>query len=252
MFALIGAVAIAAAFGFIVISDDASAVSYDLSGDDFAEVDSSVTYTLAYDVDADTKYTSKLIDANGNEMTSAVTSGTGTMYKDSTTDKTITVRVPKEAGNYRLVVTLTNTNGDVLETITAPLKAVEPVVLSATLKNDASAERELIIYFVINGVKVEDSKQDITVPAKGTKEVTYHYVVRDVSDGEFYLIADDSSFGGQITGLGPDHTHKFYVEDKSYTFLEVTAVVVLLIVVLLMIWVYRKPVKNYGKPKSRR
>ena len=68
LFALIGAVAIAAAFGFIVISDDASAVSYDLSGDDFAEVDSSVTYTLAYDVDADTKYTSKLIDANGNEM----------------------------------------------------------------------------------------------------------------------------------------------------------------------------------------
>ena len=253
MFSLIGVVAIAAAFGLIVISDDASAVSYDLSGADFAEVESSVTYTLAYDVDVDTKYSAKLLDASGNEMSSAVTSGSsGTMYKTSSSDKSITVKAPKETGNYRLIVTITDADGKVLETLSAPLKAVEAVVLSATLKNDASAERELIIYFVINGVKVDDSKQEITVPANGTKEVTYDYVVRDISETTFYLVADDSTFGGQVTGLGPEHTHTFYVEDKSYTFIEVTAVIVLIIVVLLMIWVYRKPVKNFGKPKARR
>ena len=66
------------------------------------------------------------------------------------------------------------------------------------------------------------------------------------------LVIEKDTFGGQVTGLGPEHTHTIYVEDKSYTFIEVTAVIVLIIVVLLMIWVYRKPVKNFGKPKARR
>ena len=245
--------AIAAAFGLIVISDDASAMSFDLSGDDFAEVDSSVTFTLAYDVESDVKYSAKLIDSSGEEMASAVSSGSsGTLYESSSSDKSITVRAPKDAGNYRLVVSITSTEGDAIDTLTAPIKAVEPIVLSATLKNDASAERALTIYFVINGVQVDDSKQDVTVPANGTKEVTYDYVVKDVSETTFYLVADEATFGGQVSGLGPDHAHTFYVDDKSYTLVEVIAVVLLLIVVFLMIWVYRKPVKNFGKPKARR
>ncbi len=253
MFALIGAVAIAAAFGLIVISDDASAMSFDLSGDDFAEVDSSVTFTLSYDVESDVKYAAKLIDGDGNEMSSAVSSGSsGTLYESSSSDKSITVRAPKDAGNYRLVVTITKTDGGEIDTLTAPIKAVEPIVLSATLKNDESAKREFTVYFVINGVQVEDSKKEVTVPANGTEEVTYNYVVKDVSETTFYLVTDDTTLGGQISGLGPEHSHTFFVDDKSYTLIEVIAVIVLLIVVFLMIWVYRKPVKNFGKPKARR
>ena len=250
MLALIGVVAIAAAFGFITVSDDASATSFDLDGDNYAEVKSTVTYTLSYKVDADALYTSVLIDSHGDEMASAVTSGSGSMYKDSTVQKSITVRVPEKAGDYRLVVTITNTDGDIIDVITAPLRAVEPVVFSVTLKNDASAERKLTVYFVINGEKIEDSKQEVTVPANGTETVTYNYVVRDISNGEFYLTADDSPFGGPVSGMGV--VHKFYVEDRDYTFLEVIAVIVLLIVVFLLVWVYRKPIRNYGKPKSRR
>ena len=245
--------AIAAAFGLIVISDDASAMSFDLSGDDYAKVDSSVTFTLAYDVESDVKYSAKLINASGEEMASAVSSGSsGTLYKSSSSDKSITVRAPKDAGNYRLVVSVTSTDGAAIETLTAPIKAVEPIVLSATLKNDASAERALTIYFVINGAQVDDSKQDVTVPANGTKTVTYDYIVKNVSETTFYLVADEATFGGQVSGLGPDNAHTFYVDDKSYTWIEVIAVIVLLIVVFLMIWVYRKPVKNFGKPKARR
>jgi len=56
-------VAIAAAFGLVVFSDDASAMSYDLSGADFAEVDTSVNYTLDYKgVPDSTKYSAKLVD----------------------------------------------------------------------------------------------------------------------------------------------------------------------------------------------
>lgn len=244
-------VAIAAAFGLLVISDDASAMSFDLSGDDYAEVGSSASYTLSYeDAPKDSKYAAKLLDSDGNEMTSAITSGSsGTL---SGSDRTISLTAPKDAGNYRLIVTISDAEKNEIESLVMPIKAVDPIVLKATLKNDASAERALTIYFVINGEKVQDSKQDITVPANGTKEVTYDYVVKNVSQTTFYLVADESTFGGQVTGLGEGHSHTFYVDDKSYTLIEVIAVIVLLIVVFLMIWVYRKPVKNFGKPKSRR
>ena len=251
LFTLIGAVAIAAAFGLVIVSDDASAMSYDLSGADFAEVESSVTYTLSFeDAPENAKYAAKLVDSDGDEMTSAISSGSsGTL---SSSSKSITVKAPKDAGNYRLIVTITDADGKEIEKLVAPLKAVDPIVLSVTLNNGYSAERELIVYFVINGVKVEDSRQEITVPANGSKEITYDYVVKNVSDTTFYLVTDDSTLGGQISGLGPEHSHTFYVEQNSYTFIEVTAVIVLLIVIFLMIWVYRKPVKNFGKPKARR
>ena len=28
--------------------------------------------------------------------------------------------------------------------------------------------------------------------------------------------------------------------------------IVIILLIIVMVWVYRKPVKNYGKPKSRR
>ena len=244
--------AIAAAFGLVVFSDDASAMSYDLSGADFAEVDTTESFKLSYNgMPEDAEYVAKLVDSNGNEMTSSITSGSGNLTKgDSGYEKSISVRAPKDAGNYRLVVTILIADEE-FTTLTAPFKAVEAVTLSATLENKESAERALTIYFYINDVKVEDSKQEITVPANGTKEVTYDYVVKDLSrESTFYILADEATFGGQVEGLGEKHT--FYAEQTSYTWLEVIAVIVLVIMAIIAIWVYRKPIKNYGKPKARR
>ena len=106
---------------------------------------------------------------------------------------------------------------------------------------------------MINGVRADDSRQEVTVPANGSKTVTYDYLVRDLQqETTFYLVADSDSLGGDVQGLGPEHSHTFYVNDNDYTLYEVLAVIVLIIVATLAIYVYRKPVKNYGKPKSRR
>ena len=243
--------AIAAAFGLVVFSDDASAMSYDLSGADFAEVDTTESFKLSYNgMPEDAEYVAKLVDSNGNEMTSSITSGSGKLTESKDRSVDISVRAPKDAGNYRLVVTILIEDEE-FTTLTAPFKAVEAVTLSATLENKESAERALTIYFYINDVKVEDSKQEITVPANGTKEVTYDYVVKDLSrESTFYILADEATFGGQVEGLGEKHT--FYAEQTSYTWLEVIAVIVLVIMAIIAIWVYRKPIKNYGKPKARR
>ena len=253
MYALIGTLAVACVFGLIAVSDDSSAMSFDLKGDDFAKAESSVSFTLEYD---DTvsgyKYTSKLVDGNGKDM-SAVTSGsTGTIYSTSG-EKSITVKAPKANGDYRLIVTITDADGKFLAERVAPIRSVDPIVLSATLKNDADAERVITVYFYVNGEKIEDSKQaDVVIPAKGTKTITYDYLVRDVTNTTFYLVSDDSTMAGQVSGLGPEHSHKFYVEQNSYTLIEIIAVITLVIIIALAVYVYRKPVKNYGKPKARR
>ncbi|MGN1045099.1 MAG: hypothetical protein ACI4Q9_04000 [Candidatus Methanomethylophilaceae archaeon] len=253
MYALIGALAVVCVFGLIAVSDDSSAMSFELKGDDFAKAESSVSFTLDYD---DTvsgyKYTSKLVDGNGNDM-SAVTSGsTGTIYA-TTGEKSITVKVPKANGDYRLIVTITDADGNFLAERVAPIRSVDPVVLSATLKNEADAKRVLTVYFYVNGVKMEDSKQaDIEIPANGTKTITYDYLVKDLTDTTFYLVSDDSPMAGQISGLGPEHSHTFYVAQNSYTLIEVIAVITLIVIIALAVYVYRKPIKNYGKPKARR
>ena len=99
---------------------------------------------------------------------------------------------------------------------------------------------------------MDDSRQDVVVSANGTKEVSYEYITKNVSDGKFYLEADTTGLGGMIKGLGPDSTHNFYASANDYTWIEILAVVVVIILAILAIYIYRKPIRNYGKPKARR
>lgn len=252
---MIGALAIVLAFG-LTIADDASAMSYELSGVDFIEVGETDTFLLSYTgMPEDAEYVAKFIDSSGDSVPTAISSSSssGSLNKgDSDYTKTITVTAPNEPGNYRLVVTIL-VDDEAVSNITAPLKVVEAITLSATLVNNDSAERALTIYFYINGEKIEDSKQDIVVPANGSEEVTFDYVVKNLSrETSFYIMADEETFGGQVSGLGPEYTHKFYSEQNNYTLIEAVAIIVLVIMAAIAIWIYRKPIKNYGKPKARR
>ena len=44
----------------------------------------------------------------------------------------------------------------------------------------------------------------------------------------------------------------FYAHDDSYTWLIVVSLILIIGLIIIAAYVYRKPVKNYGKPKSRR
>lgn len=244
----------------VLASDDSEAVSIGLNGDaDWVQTGK----TIEFEVDAsgyassdNVAFTAAVYDSSGKLMSGAVTTSEYSVsYSDYS--RTLTVTAPKTAGDYRLVVTFTQEDDSGAKTEIGqralPFKAVDPVKLSVNLSNNQDAARTMVVYFVINGVRADDSRQEVTVPANGSKTVTYDYLVRDLQqETTFYLVADSDSLGGDVQGLGPEHSHTFYVNDNDYTLYEVLAVIVLIIVAILAIYVYRKPVKNYGKPKSRR
>ena len=244
----------------VFASDSSDAVSIGLSGDtDWVETGETIQFEVTaegYTSSDGVSYTAAVYNSSGTRMTSAVTSNEISI-RSSDYSYTLTVTAPNTAGDYRLVVTFTQEDADGNDVQIAQrvqnIKVVEPVTLSVVLSNDQDVARNITVYYVINGTRVDDSRQEITVPANGSTTVTYDYVVRDLAqETTFYLEAAGDTLSGDVTGLGADYSHTFYVNDNNYTLYEVLAVIVLIIVAIVAIYIYRKPVKNYGKPKSRR
>ncbi len=169
----------------------------------------------------------------------------------------MTITAPSTAGTYRLVVVFTYTldDGDSqTETKEALLKVVEPITLSIDITNNSNVDlKELLLDFYVDGVKVNDDPVEATVAAGSTTTVTYDYAADSISTGSHtfkVMVSDDSLIVNNITGL--DENHTFYVGHSSYGWLNILMFVFLIIIVLMAVYIYRKPVKNYGKPKSRR
>ena len=176
---------------------------------------------------------------------------------DNSNNRTVYVVAPLESGEYRLVVKFYGKNdsdmtGEVLAEKTVPLKVVDPVVLKFTLKNDSSNGVTFSAFFVIDGVKADKSVQSVTVPANGTKDVTYNYYMKDVKDSKYYLDTDSDYIKGIIKGMGEENTKTFYAHDADYTVITTIVIVVLVILAIILFFVMRKPVINKGKPKGRR
>lgn len=247
------------AAGFVAVADDSSAAStFDLQPDenDYVKVSGTLKYTLTYDIDSNLTYKATLVNSDGDSAGS-VSPSSGTLYSSSTS-RTFTVTAPSTAGDYTLKVTVTETvdEEEVTYERTAFVRAVDPITLSVTVENRGDAARSFMAYFYIQDgdewTKLEDSGKEVSVDAKGSQTVTYDYIVRDVETTTFCLQADDSSIGGEISGLGPDYAHTYYTEANDYKVIEYICIAVLIVLLIVAIWVYRKPVKNRGKPKARR
>lgn len=246
-------------FCCVYAADDSNAEWADITSDDsFVGTGNTIKYT----VHGDQKYYYKAEIQTADGSTSALGSvSVASSYLTTTSTsggyyRTLTVTAPSTAGDYLLSVKYYGSDDSSYTTVLfekkAPIKVVEPVVLSFTLKNNSSSDLSLKVYFVINGEKVTDSSgtQDITVTANSTKTVTYNYIVKDISNTTYKLCCDDSVLSGSVSGL--DVEKKFYTSQTDYTWLTVLMVVVLVLFVILFIYVVRKPVVNKGKPKGRR
>ena len=219
-------------------SSDALKVKYTLNGDD--------RYYYSVDLLSSDDVSSGKIDYS-----------TGQLYSGTPCYRTITVTAPLESGDYRLVVSFyasddSKREGDVVAEKTVPLKVVDPIVLTFTLKNDGSSAVNFTTYFVINGEKVDDSEQEVSISANGTKDVTYNYYVKDVEDTKYYLDTDSSNIKSIVGGMGEDNTKTFYAHDSDYTVITTIVVVILVILAIILFFIMRKPVINKGKPKGRR
>ena len=256
MFAILGILAIACAAGIVLLSDDSSASSFSVHANenDYAKTSSTLTYKIDYDLDsAQATYKAVLEDDDGNSKGS-VSSSTGTLYSTSHS-RTLTLTLPSDAGDYYLKVTITE--GETEYVRTAYVRAVDPIKLSVTVNNTSAVARSFVAYFWVETdegwEKIDGSKQTVDVSANGSKTVTYDYIVRDVSSTTFCLKAEDTAtIGGDIQGLGEEHAHTYYTSANDYKMIEYLCIAVLVVLLVVALWVYRKPVRNFGKPKGRR
>lgn len=257
MFAILGILAVAGAVGLIAVADDSSAATFGItpSGDDYGKTGTDLTYVLGYTIDnATATFTAELVDRDGDKVTATVSPSAGTIY-DSSNTRSLKITLPSAAGEYALKVTIKD--GETEYVRYAAVEAVEPVVLSATVENIGSASRTFMVYFYLeddNGDwnKIDGSGKTVTVAPKATQTVTYEYVVKDIEPGTFCIIAEDGNVGGEIQGLGTEHAHSFYTKANDYRIIEYTCVAIIVILLFVTLWIYRKPVKNLGKPKARR
>lgn len=218
-------------------SSDAIKVSYRLSGD------------LNYNYSA-TLLSSEDVSSGSIDYATGQLSAGSPYYRD------IKVTAPLESGDYRLNVKFyapgdTQRKEAVVAEKTVPLKVVDPIVLTFTLKNTGSSAVNFTAYFVIDGVKA-DKTENVSVPANGTTDVTYNYYVKDVKDTKYYLDTDSSNIKSIIGGMGEENTKTFYAHDADYGTITTIIVVVLVILAIILFFVLRKPVVNKGKPKGRR
>jgi hypothetical protein len=237
---------------------DAAGAEIYHDGNDYFEVSTSedfkVKYTLSdEDSDRTITYSAKVVDKSGETQSNAVTPSTGSLT--SGVEKTLTVTAPKAAGNYKLVVDfeLKKSDEDIkTDSASYEFKAVNPIKLTVNLKAEEVTLNleEFGVYFFVDGQKMEDSYTTVSLAKDGTGSVSYNWIADPArgSTHTFYVEAVGET--DLIKGLGEEHT--FYANDNDYSLIIALAFVILIILIVMAIWIYRKPIKNYGKPKSRR
>ena len=152
---------------------------------------------------------------------------------------------------------MTVTEGETEYVRTAYVRAVDPIKLSVTVENTSAVSRSFVAYFYVKDgdgwMKLDDSKQTVDVEANGSQTLSYDYVVKDVSNTTFCLKAEDTAtIGGEIKGLGEEYAHTYYTSANDYKMIEYLCIGVLVVLLIVAFWIYRKPVRNFGKPKGRR
>ena len=258
------AVALLALTGFagVAIADDSSADSYASADVTFSasEVKTSdkVTATLSFNEgDASfskVEYSATLLDSTGKNTSATITSPTGSSATVPFT-KDLTVTAPSKAGTYTLKVVYTETIGTETKeyTVNKDLKVSEPVTLTVKITNPETSSLAItdgVFYFMLDGNKIEESKTTKSIAIGDTATFTYELLGSTLSKGKhtYSLEAADNAYN--VYGLGTEHT--FYYDQgnmNAYTYLMV---LLFIIVTIIAVWIYRKPVKNYGKPKARR
>lgn len=244
---------VVAAFCFVPAGLDAAGeITHD--GTNVYKVSTTETFEIKYtldegDEDKAITYSAKVINKTGDTMSSAVTPSSGSLGSGEAEE--LDVKVPSTAGEYRLVVEffLDDVKDSQQEYV---FNAVNPIVLTVNLKADDVTLNleEFGVYFYVDGEKQEDSFKTISLSANGTGSVSYDWIAnpdKSVSHS-FYVKAVGGS--GMIQGL--DEVHVFYAADDDYSLIIVVAFVLLVLLVFYAVRIYRKPVKNFGKPNSRR
>jgi hypothetical protein len=251
------------AVGAVLIesSPGSDAASSYIKGDtDLVKTGGTLTFQIIYyeSEEFDTltiTYTAALNDSSGSAQSGAVSPSSGTLTNG--TEKALTITAPSAPGKYTLEVNFkaAKDGGTAVQTQkTQTITVVNPIVLSATLLNNSRVNfTDFAVYFKVDGTLIDDSKTLVSVGAGETTTVSFQWVTGALSNGAhtFQLVAGDENIGSaNASFVGSKGT--FYIGHSDYGLFNILLGILLVFLVILLIYFYRKPVKNYGKPKSRR
>jgi len=220
-------------------------------------------YVVTEDLGNETiyRFTAKIVDKDdksvgrvspSSQNFSSITAGDDGMKRVG-----LELKMPAVAGDYRLIVEFQLTNDPDSEKITRayPLKVVDPIILSVTVKNTSTVNVVgLDFQFIIDGEKMEITNKGVDLEADATSVISYKWVVDNPRGGQhtYEVTAIGQDNIGRINIEGLDKEFTFYIGQDNYSWLTAIMVVLLVILAIFAIWIIRKPIKNYGKPKGRR
>ena len=253
----------ASAFAGIAVMSDASdatdpVVNYGFEGEGVIATSTSSTYKFTFTESAEfgslaLTYTATLVK-DGKTVSGGVSPTEGSLSNG--TALSLTVASQSEAGAYRLKVDVVETvdDGEATYNYSAvkDITIIEPITFSVTINNTGSTDLyKGKVQFYLDGQVITDSEKEINLSAGSSTTLTYDYMPTELSAGKhtYYIQAVD---GTVIDGIGADNAVTFYYKQGDYSLFNYLLLLGIVIFLILLVWVFRKPVKNFGKPKSRR
>lgn len=241
---------------FVAVSVDESYADYfDVHPKDEGEIVVKTGGTIYYESvfhrdstgNADVEFTAYLLKPNGDKHAGGVSPSTWTSTSAEDT-KNIKITAPDTAGTYRLVVEYEiddedNPKKGVSQTM---VKVVVPITLKAEVINNSNIKSSITVAFWVDGELVADSEQTVSEIAPGGKKtVTYEWVTGSLSEGRHtYELRAENGESIEVS--------EFYIGHNEYRWASILMGVLFVILAIVLLYVLRKPVKNYGKPKGRR
>jgi len=203
---------------------------------------------------------SKITDSSGATVSSSTVSPADHtfIYQSSSTSerKGLGITAPDTAGEYTLVTEFELERGGKRVTKTYPIKVVDPILLTADVKNSSpDTDVKVSVRFIIDGneMEMDAEHENISIEHDGTHTFTYEWITDGASAGRHtYSLMITSADMLSVDVASAEKELEFYVGQDDYTWLTVIFVIVLAILLIVLMWVIRKPVKNFGKPKGRR
>lgn len=219
--------------------------------DDFiVKTGGKITYIVPFyegDVEVDNiLFQAYLTNSDGNKITGAVTPSTWTLSGSGT--RTLTITAPESAGTYSVVVEYEGTDDDGAElkgSSQALLRVVVPITLTAEVTNSSNVAATTTVSFLVDGKRVEDSETAVNDLQPGSSKTVSYEWVTTLGEGRhtYAAVTED----GTVIKEG-----EFYVGHNDYQWATIIMGLLFVILVIVLIYIVRKPVKNYGKPKGRR
>lgn len=191
-------------------------------------------------------FVASLKDSNQNSVGSLNLS-----YGTITGSAKITAVMPSTPGTYTLYVTFSFPDNTVRYKDWI-ITVVQPYVFNAQVINEGDvAVNGITVSFLVDGVIV--GSQVVNVSAQSSTEASYTWVTTGLSAGQHILevrIDSEDQFVTLFSG-GKSYITSFQVGQQDYGGTNWLMGILLAIMALALVWVYRKPIRNVGRPKGR-